>query len=340
MDENLNSIIEKFDLKKFNIKLFEKATEDVKFDKYIGQYNGIYCVISLNLLKSYTICFFRKKANGNYKFVNYGKLAFGFYVFDKLNCRARIRKENNIEYIEFVEYSKNGKVNTITFSSTNFNITEKDIFNIRYSDFYKLSMYVFECDRPNYLSFGDDGKVRTIFYLKETGGYHRENDKPAIIVFKKNKVLREGWYINDECYREKGPAEIEYRHNGNIRSKKFRNGCINDSKLGYIRFDNDNKINCITWSKCSDLHRDKFPAKYVFNRDYEELRIEICWCNEGYLHNENGPARILLKNNEIILEFYKYGNKIENELVTSVLEIKMGEIERKIIKSLEQFIRR
>ena len=159
--------------------------------------------------------------------------------------------------------------------------------------------------------------------------YFFDSDKiKTIHHFKSNYLLN--------C--DNGPAVIKYNEEGEVSEKYFyRNGtyiCSNECP-GYINYKNGKVTTSFFYNKVV-FNRKKFPATYEFEFDKEKcIYVCICWFKNGKLHNDFGPAKIIIDQNKNVKElFYLNGDNIVDELAIELIRVKENEIVKKIRKNL------
>ncbi len=118
-----------------------------------------------------------------------------------------------------------------------------------------------ENDRPAVILYDKDGEIEyEIWYLN--GEKHRENDRPAEIFYDKDGEIEvEIWRLNDQLHRENDrPAEIAYYENGEIEDE--------------------------VWYLNGQLHRENdLPAVIDYDED-GEIEYEAWWLNGEFIKSE------------------------------------------------------
>ena len=84
-------------------------------------------------------------------------------------------------------------------------------------------------------------------------------------------------------HRDDGPADIRYYENGNVHIER--------------------------WHRFDELHRDLDEPAEIFFSEEGEIR-EQRYFEHGKLHRNDGPARIIYKEDGIVEEWYKKGERL------------------------------
>ena len=152
------------------------------------------------------------------------------------------------------------------------------------------------------------------------------------------KVIR--YFKNNYLSRDDGPAIIKYSKEGEILEKHFyKDGTyVSSSKCpGYIEYDDDNgkAVTSFFYDKVV-FNRKNFPATYEFEFQKEKCTYTcVCWFKNGKLHNDSGPAKIIIDHEKVVKEFfYLNGDSIVDELAIELIRIRENEIVKKIRKNL------
>ena len=136
-------------------------------------------------------------------------------------------------------------------------------------------------------------------WFNAVGTPHRDDDKPAVTIYKGEKLQYQQWLQNGSSHREKGPACITYDGNGTVVSRQ--------------------------WSKQGKPHREDGPAFVACDGNENPHREQ--WCIDGNLHREDGPADISYVDGKITVQkWYKDGKEIAAPV--SVIEQQLAIIER------------
>ena len=284
---------------------------------------------------------------------------FGIMVYKNKQGKYHIENftynELTFFYIEIVNnfllnlmYKDGNEIIGITYKIVNNSIIDfkriyenkEVIFNkpLSFTAEQAKNLFVFESSNNEFNEFyyNLNGKVlyktlrdKSGLKLKQVNYFNDLDDIKAI-----------GYFKNDYLSCDDGPAIIKYSKEGEILEKHFyEDGTyIHSSKCpGYIKYDDDNgkAITSFFYDKVV-FNRKKFPATYEFRFQEEKcVYVCICWFKNGKLHNDFGPAKIVISNDKIVKEFfYLNGDSIVDELAIELIRIRENEIVKKIRKNL------
>lgn len=201
----------------------------------------------------------------------------------KYTCENVRRRENDI-YIKHTTYSDKS---TKQIAHT---IWKKFVPNAFYAkDAFEVALIPYNEDNPSLETFDKHGALIKSVWTDIGGFIHRNEDKPAVVKYKDDRVLSEFWYKHGKQHRVGGPALTSYWYNS----------------------DGNKKIGKQTWFRNGFVHRDgDEPALSIFeNGDGEEHH----WYRDGkHYRDGNKPSVVLLFENGSIFrqEWYDENNEL------------------------------
>jgi antitoxin component YwqK of YwqJK toxin-antitoxin module len=142
----------------------------------------------------------------------------------------------------------------------------------------------------------------------QNGQLHRDDGPAHIVENLKNNCREESYYRNGKLHRDDGPAVIEFHNNRPIRAYCFRDG---------IRHPEDEPQLAIIQFHLPDQPKqapgeDRPPDGYSRKTNSDGAIIQE-YRQNGQLHREDGPARILTHPHEGVTEEYYRNGRCHRE---------------------------